>query len=91
MARNFFKRYIWLIDLISRRGYITLTDINKEWQCSHLNETHEPLSERTFFNHKAAINDIFGIEIKNDRALGFYIGGEDGMENSTARWMLHFV
>ena len=71
MAKNFFKRYIWLIDLISRRGYISLKDISKEWQKSPLNETRSPLSERTFFNHRDAIFDIFGIEIKNDRSLGF--------------------
>lgn len=73
MAKNFFKRYIWLVDLLSRRGYIPLKEISEEWRKSPLNDTHDPLSERTFFNHKEAILDIFGIEIKNDRSLGFYI------------------
>lgn len=27
MAKNFFKRYIWLVDLLSRRGYIPLKEI----------------------------------------------------------------
>lgn len=89
MAKNFFKRYIWLIDLISRRGYITLEDISKEWQRSALNDSGAPLPERTFFNHRDAVLDIFGIEIKNDRSLGFYISGADMADNSTARWMLH--
>lgn len=90
MAKNFFKRYIWLIDLIRRHSYISFADISREWQRSHLNDTGEPLSERTFFNHKAAINDIFGIEIKNDRSLGFYIAGSDDMDgDATAAWMLH--
>ncbi|MGN0188799.1 MAG: helix-turn-helix transcriptional regulator, partial [Candidatus Cryptobacteroides sp.] len=89
MAKNFFKRYIWLIDLISRRGYIQLEDISKEWQKSPLNDSHDPLSERTFFNHRDAIFDIFGIEIKNDRTLGYHISGTDMDGNSTAQWMLH--
>lgn len=90
MAKNFFKRYIWLIDLINRRCYISLPDISREWQRSPLNDTGGPLSERTFFNHKAAILDIFGIEIKNDRTLGFYIGGSEGIgSSSTSAWMLH--
>ena len=89
MAKNFFKRYIWLIDLISRRGYISLKDISKEWQKSPLNETRSPLSERTFFNHRDAIFDIFGIEIKNDRSLGFYLSASDMDGDSTAKWMLH--
>ena len=73
MAKNYFKKYIWPADLLSRRKYISLQDISDEWRKSPLNDTQAPLSERTFFNHRDAIFDIFGIEIKNDRSLGFYI------------------
>ena len=89
MAKSFFKRYIWLVDLLSRRGYIPLKEISNEWQKSPLNDTHAPLSERTFFNHRDAIFDIFGIEIRNDRSLGFYIASSEMNGNSTAQWMLH--
>ena len=89
MAKSFFKRYIWLVDLLSRRGYISLKEISDEWQKSPLNDTHAPLSERTFFNHRDAIFDIFGIEIRNDRSLGFYIASSDMDGNSTGEWMLH--
>lgn len=89
MAQNFFKRYIWLVDLLNRRGYISLHEISDEWRKSPLNDTHAPLSERTFFNHRDAIFDIFGIEIKNDRTLGFYIANSDMDGDSTGQWMLH--
>lgn len=89
MAKNFFKRYIWLVDLLSRRNYISLQEISDEWRKSPLNDTHAPLSERTFFNHRDAIFDIFGIEIKNDRSLGFYIASSDMDGDSTGEWMLH--
>lgn len=89
MAKNFFKRYIWLIDLLSRRGYASMREISEAWQKSPLNETRAPLNERTFFNHRDAILDIFGIEIKNDRALGFYIGNSQLGSDSTSQWMLH--
>ncbi|MDO4214096.1 MAG: WYL domain-containing protein [Bacteroidales bacterium] len=89
MAKSFFKRYVWLVDLLSRRGYISLKEISDEWQKSPLNDTHAPLSERTFFNHRDAIFDIFGIEIRNDRSLGFYIASSDMDGNSTGEWMLH--
>ena len=89
MAKSFFKRYIWLVDLLSRRGYISLKEISDEWQKSPLNDTHAPLSERTFFNHRDAIFDIFGIEIRNDRSLGFYIASSEMDGNSTGEWMLH--
>ncbi|MGM9792008.1 MAG: helix-turn-helix transcriptional regulator [Candidatus Cryptobacteroides sp.] len=89
MAKNFFKRYIWLVDLLSRRGYISLQEISDEWQKSPLNPKGARLSERTFFNHRDAIFDIFGIEIKNDRSLGFYIASSDMDGDTTAQWMLH--
>ena len=89
MAKNFFKRYIWLVDLLGRRKDISLHDISDEWRKSPLNESRAPLSERTFFNHRDAIFDIFGIEIKNDRSLGFYIASSDIDSDSTGQWMLH--
>lgn len=89
MAKNFFKRYIWLVDLINRRKYVSFKEISEAWRRSPLNETGEPLSERTFFNHKDAIAGIFGIEILNDRSLGFYIGRSDVGSDETSDWMLH--
>lgn len=89
MAKNFFKRYIWLVDLINRRKYVSFKEINEAWMRSSLNETGDPLSERTFFNHKDAIAGMFGIEILNDRSLGFYIGRSDVGSDETSDWMLH--
>lgn len=89
MAKNFFKRYIWLVNLINRRKYVSFKEINEAWMRSPLNETGDPLSERTFFNHKDAIAGMFGIEILNDRSLGFYIGRSDVGSDETSDWMLH--
>lgn len=89
MAKNFFKRYTWLVDLINRRKYVSFKEISEAWMRSPLNETGDPLSERTFFNHKDAIAGMFGIEILNDRSLGFYIGRSDVGSDETSDWMLH--
>lgn len=89
MAKNFFKRYIWLVDLINRRKYVSFKEISEAWMRSPLNETGDPLSERTFFNHKDAIAGMFGIDILNDRSLGFYIGRSDVGSDETSDWMLH--
>ena len=62
MAKSYFNRYVWLIDIISRYGHITKRDIDDLWSCSSLNEGHETaIPERTFHNHREAILDIFGI------------------------------
>lgn len=89
MARNYFNRYIWLIDVIQRSGHITFEDIDRLWQKSCLNEYRENYPERTFFNHLKAIYNTFGIEIKCDRSLGYYIANNEDVESDALKnWML---
>ena len=89
MAKNYLNRYVWLIDTIKRHGHITLSEISRQWQDSSLNDTGEGLPERTFFNHRDAIADTFGIEIKSDRSLGYYIANTDDLDgDSIKQWML---
>ena len=89
MAKNYFNRYIWLVDLIQRSGYISFEDIDCAWRRSALNPKGERLSERTFFNHKGAILATFGIEIKCDRTLGYYISNENEVKSDSLKnWML---
>ena len=71
MAKNYFDRYIWLIDVINRHGHITKKEIDELWYSSSLNEKRDrELPERTFHNHREAILDTFGIEIKCDAHWG---------------------
>ena len=89
MAKNYFNRYVWLIDLINRYGYIPLAQINRMWHRSSLNETGGDIPERTFFNHLKSIKETFGITIKCDRSLGYYISNEDELHNDNLKvWML---
>ena len=89
MAKNYFNRYVWLIDTIYRHGHISRQDLSDLWERSTLNETGEELYERTFHNHREAILDTFGIEIKCDRSLGYYIANGDDLEGDGIRqWLL---
>jgi hypothetical protein len=88
MAKNSFSRYIWLIDLLNRRGYAKMEQINEAWRNSALNETHEDMPERTFFNHRDAISQIFGIDILYDREVGYHIPTAQIGENNMRAWML---
>ena len=90
MAKNYFDRYIWLIDTINRHGHISFREISDLWAHSRTNKLGESyLPERTFHNHRQAILDTFGIEIKCDRSLGYYIAnGEDMEEDGIRRWLL---
>ena len=90
MAKNYFNRYIWLIDVISRYGHITKREIDSLWSSSSLhegNETHIP--DRTFHNHREAIRDIFGIEIAFHQGLGYYIENPEELNGEGIRnWLL---
>ena len=90
MAKNYFDRYVWLIDTINRHGHISFKDISYLWAHSPVNKLGENyLPERTFHNHREAILDTFGIEIKCDRSLGYYIANSDDLEGDGIRqWLL---
>lgn len=90
MAKNYFDRYVWLIDTINRHGHISKKEIDGLWYRSPLNEKRDKeLAERTFHNHREAILDTFGIEIKCDRSLGYYISNSDDLEADGIRqWLL---
>ncbi len=90
MAKNYFDRYIWLIDTINRHGHISFREISDLWAHSPINKLGENyLPERTFHNHREAILDTFGIEIKCDRSLGYYIANSEDMEeDGIRRWLL---
>lgn len=90
MAKNYFNRYVWLIDVIKRHGYISFKDISYLWSRSPQNTLRENyLPERTFHNHREAISETFGIEIKCDRSLGYYIANSDDLEADGIRqWLL---
>ena len=90
MAKNYFNRYIWLIDLIQRSGHISFEEIDRAWRRSTYNEYGEGLSERTFFNHKKAILDTFDIEIKCDRSLGYYISNEGDVAKRSRQRVVKF-
>ena len=88
MANNYLNRYAWLIDVIRRHEYITLTDISDLWERSALNETGGSLPERTFHNHRKSIEEIFGIEIKFNKARGYYLAGSDELSSEMNDWLL---
>ena len=88
MAKNYFNRYIWLIDTIYRRGHITFPDISRSWERSSFNDDGRPMAERTFHHHREAILDMFGIEIRNDRSLGYYIDRTNLEGDAIKQWLL---
>ncbi len=88
-----FHRYVWLVDLIYRYNHrITFEEINNRWVNSDLNGSGEDFPLKTFHNHKAAIRDMFDIDIECDKRNGYtyYIENSDDMERGGVRsWLLN--
>ncbi len=87
-----FKRYVWLVDLISRAGRITFKEIQRSWENSPLNEYGESLPLKTFHNHKSEILEMFGISIACRRRGGYtyYIENSEDLKTEGAkRWLLN--
>ena len=89
---NLLNRYIWLLNLISRAGALTLPEISQAWECSSLNPSAgEPLYQRTFIRHRKAIAELFNIEIvcrKRDNT--YYIADTDKLRgNDLIAWVVN--
>ena len=85
-----FKEYTWLVNTIHQAGRITLAEINRRWLLTEMSEGVE-IARSTFFRHKCAIEDIFGIYIECDKKNGnkYYIGNEHVLREDTVQnWML---
>ena len=77
MAAHLFKRYVWLLEQISKGGK-TFSDISRAWEYSPLNGLPgTPLPKRTFINHIEEIKEMFGLDIKCQRQGGYKYVLED--------------
>lgn len=89
MIQELVSKYIWLVDVFSKaspRG-LDLEQILDRWE----RRWGEPYNRRSFFNHRAAILDIFDVDIKCNRSTNrYYIDIEDLENNeSKASWLIN--
>ncbi len=89
MSRNLLGRYIWIIDTIRRYGAITREKLNDLWMLSSLSDG-TPMPRRTFYNYRAAIEDLFNINIEcNSSTYEYYIDAGDDRRESLTDWLLN--
>ena len=84
-----FKEYIWLVKTIFHAKAISLIDINALWVQTDMSGGVE-MSRTTFYRHKCAIEEMFGIYIDCDRKNGnkYFIGNEEVLREETVQnWM----
>jgi hypothetical protein len=89
MAKDLFSRYIWLIDTFQRYGMLTRQELNQLWLKSPFSNG-EPLPRRTFYTYRAAIEELFKINIEcNPSTFEYYIEETGDNRESVVRWMLN--
>ena len=82
------NRYVWFVTTIYNRGPISLADLQHRYE-SYFGRGEE-LSERQFHRYTDAVEELFDIEIKYDRARrGYVIADREGIDNMGMRkWLL---
>ncbi len=92
MVELLLKRYLWLIDILRRRGEMTYEEISSAWERSGVNDNGSLLSKRTLYNHCQAVGRQFGIEItcRRGRNLNFYyIANPEALsDDSMNSWLI---
>lgn len=89
MTSKIINRYIWLLNQLLMRKTMTFEEIAKNWETSNLNDG-KSLAKRTFHDHRKAIKELFGVEIKcNNSTNKYYLSSEESLRNgSIQKWLL---
>ena len=85
-----FQQYIWIVTLLMRYNRLTLEEISQRWIDDAV-VGGKPLTRVSFYRHKDAILNMFGIIIECDTEHGYkyYIANPEVLDDdSIERWML---
>lgn len=88
MARGLLNKYIWVLETIQRYGRISRNELDRLWKgCPYSNG--QPLARRTFYNYRAAIEELFGITVGYDYSTyEYYISGS-GESGGMSNWLIN--
>ena len=90
MVSELIRKYIWLVQTFIKAGErgLLLEDIQRAWQL----KWDSDYTRRTFNNHREAIDEIFGIEIKCDRSTNRYFLPDSEIaadSDATEAWLIN--
>ena len=85
-----FQQYVWLINTLLQYKRLTLEEISQHWADDMVIDGN-PMTRVSFYRHKDAILNMFGIIIECDKEHGYkyYIANPEVLsDDSIERWML---
>jgi len=88
MRSTTYHKYIWLLNTLLGSDPLTYEEIMLIWGIDHRDEN--PLSLRTFHEHRKGIKEMFGIDIECNRKKNvYYVKNPEVLEdNKPAQWLL---
>jgi hypothetical protein len=83
-----FRQYIWIINTLRAYGKLTLEELNKKWQDEDVADG-KPLYRSSFYRHRDAIQDMFGIVIDCEQyTYKYYISNQEVLsDESIESWL----
>lgn len=91
MGSKTINRYIWLLNILLQKKKLTFEEISNLWRESYMGDG-TPIPLRTFHQHRKAVEELFGVEIKCNPSDGYhyYIDNPQAMRNDrTRQWLLN--
>ena len=90
MVTELLQKYIWLVNTFVRAGShgLSLEEICDRWE----DRFDSPYSRRTFNNHRAAIEEVFGIQIECNRSSNRYFipySSDISDVNAESAWLIN--
>lgn len=71
MAKDMFKKYIWIVNKLYTTGGISYKELAKAWENSIQNDEGSTIPKRTFDDYRNAIEDTFDLNILCDASDGY--------------------
>ena len=83
-----FHQYIWIINTLRAYRRLTLEELNQKWMADGVADGN-PLQRVSFYRHRDAIQDMFGIIIECDpKTYKYYISNKEVLsDDSIERWL----
>ena len=86
------NQYLWLINLLRRKGELTFKQIAEYWENANCNVKGTKLEDRTFRNWRKRIAEEHKVDIECKRNRYYYISNPTAIEDRTSlNWMLESV
>ena len=84
-----FQQYIWIVNTLLKCKRMTLEEIGRLWEEDDV-IGGSPLKRSSFYRHRDAILDMFGIIIECDKqTYEYYIANPEELDNNSIKsWML---